>query len=140
MIRYLADTHILLWAMESDLNQSKLPEKAKSILLDTDAEIWYSFVNVWEVALKRVRYPELMPYTAQQFEQLCRASGFLPLRTEFKHAITMETLTFDREAAPQDHKDPFDRLLLAQAKSENMFFMTHDHLMPFYHENCIVMV
>ena len=66
-------------------------------------------------------------FTAWQFERLCRESAYVPLATDFKHAITMETLNYDRESAPQDHNDPFDRLLLAQAKSENMLFLTHDH-------------
>ena len=139
-MKYLADTHILLWAMENDLEHSALPEKARNILLDADSEIYYSFVNVWEVALKRARHPDKIPYTAEQFEALCRASGFLPLNTTFQHAFTMESLRYDRDSAPQDHNDPFDRLLLAQAKSEKMLFMTHDRLIPFYHESCIVSV
>lgn len=139
-MRYLADTHILLWAMESDLEESRLPEKAKEILLNVQSEIYYSFVKVWEVALKHARHPELISYTAQQFEHLCRVSGFVPLVTEFKHAYMMESLRYDRESAPQVHNDPFDRLLLAQAKSENMLFITHDHLIPFYHECCVVAV
>ena len=57
-MKYLADTHILLWAMENDLEQSKLPEKAKLILLDADSEIYFSYVNVLEMALKHIRYPE----------------------------------------------------------------------------------
>ena len=139
-MKYLADTHILLWAMENDLEQSKLPEKAKLILLDADSEIYFSFVNVWEVALKHIRHPEKIPYSAHQFEELCRASGFIPLAVDFKHAIMMEALNYDRASAPQDHNDPFDRLLLAQAKAENIMFMTHDHLIPFYNENCVVSV
>ena len=139
-MKYLADTHILLWAMENDLEQSRLPERAKQIFLDPDSEIYYSFINVWEVALKRTRHPEKIPYTARQFERLCRESGYVPLATDFKHAITAETLNYDRESAPQDHNDPFDRLLLAQAKSEDMLFLTHDHLIPFYHESCVVSV
>ena len=139
-MKYLADTHILLWAMENDMEQSKLPKKAKQILMDSDAEIYYSFVNVWEVALKRARHPEKIPYSAKQFEQLCRQSGFIPLTTVFKHAIEMEKLKYDSESAPQDHNDPFDRLLLAQAKAEGMKFITHDHLIPYYHENCAVLV
>ena len=139
-MKYLADTHILLWAMEDDVEHSKLPERAKQIFLDPESEIFYSFVNVWEVALKHTRHPEIIPYGAWQFEQFCRASGFVPLATDFKHAIEMETLNFNREAAPQDHNDPFDRLLLAQAKSEKMLFLTHDHLIPFYNESCVVLV
>ena len=139
-MKYLADTHILLWAMENDLEHSALPEKAREILSDADSEIFYSFVKVWEVALKRARHPDIIPYTAAQFEALCRASGFLPLGTTFRHAFAMESLRYDRASAPQDHNDPFDRLLLAQAKAERMLVMTHDRLIPFYRESCVVSV
>ena len=48
-MRYFCDTHILLWALEDD---TKLPAKAREIILDDKSEIFYSFVNVWEVAIK----------------------------------------------------------------------------------------
>lgn len=139
-MKYLADTHILLWALENDQEHSRLPEKAMNIFLDADSAIYFSFVNVWEVALKRARHPDKIPYTSEQFAALCRASGFLPLKTTFRHAFVMESLRYDRDVAPQEHNDPFDRLLLAQAKAEKMLFVTHDHLIPFYRESCVVSV
>ena len=126
--------------MENELEHSKLPEKAKAIFLDGSSEIYYSFINVWEVALKRSLHPENIPYTAEQFDLLCRASGYIPLATAIRHAIIMESLVYDRQAAPQEHSDPFDQLLLAQAKAENMLFITHDHLIPYYHETCTIIV
>lgn len=140
MMRYLADTHILLWAMEDNPDNTKLPQKAKEILLDEDSEIFYSFVNVWEVALRRVNHPEKIPYTAEEFERLCRESDFNLLDTKVVHALEMDKLHYDIGSAKVEHKDPFDRLLLAQAKSEKMLFLTHDHLIPFYNESCVVSV
>ena len=44
------------------------------------------------------------------------------------------------EKAPREHRDPFDRMLLCQAKAENLNFVTHDELIPFYNENCVISV
>ena len=48
MMRYLADTHILLWAMENNLDNTKMPNKAKEIMLDENSEIFYSWNNYSE--------------------------------------------------------------------------------------------
>lgn len=60
--------------------------------------------------------------------------------TKVIHALEMDNLHYDIDNAKVEHKDPFDRLLLAQAKYENMKFLTHDHLIPFYNEECVVKV
>lgn len=57
----------------------------------------------------------------------------------FRHAYMLETLRY-ADNATKKHRDPFDRLLLAQAKVENMFFITHDELIPYYNEPCVVSV
>lgn len=57
-MKYLADTHILLWILAEDLGTSQLSNKAKDILSDDDTELYFSFINVWEVALKRIKHPE----------------------------------------------------------------------------------
>ena len=53
--------------------------------------------------------------------------------------ILLDTLSYSDKAS-RVHKDPFDRLLICQAKSENMLFLTHDELIPFYNESCIISV
>ena len=70
----------------------------------------------------------------------CDASGYFPFDTTFEHAYALKSLYYDSKAAPEKHNDPFDRLLLAQAKVEGMKFMTHDHLILFYNEPCVVLV
>lgn len=139
-MKYLADTHILLWIMEEDLKSTKLSKKALDILNDDDTELYYSFINVWEVALKNTRHPTSFPYNGRDFEKLCRESGFELLETKPMHAIVMGELVYDLETAGKEHKDPYDRILLAQAKSEGLKFLTHDRLIPFYNEDCIVKV
>ncbi len=135
-MNFLADTHILIWALRDDV---KLSAKARDILLNRNNNIYYSFANVWEVAIKHALHKSDMPFSAQCFEELCNMAGDLPLVTSFKHAYIVETLKY-AEVAPRKHRDPFDRLLLAQAKAENMVFLTHDELIPFYNESCIMPV
>ena len=135
-MNYLADTHILIWAIKDDL---KLSAKAREILLNEDNNIYYSFSNVWEIAIKHALHKPNMTFSAQRFEELCRLAGYLSLETRFEHAYMVETLKY-ADNAPREHRDPFDRLLLAQAKLENMLFLTHDELIPYYNEQCIVTV
>ncbi|HBI60561.1 MAG TPA: hypothetical protein DDY31_05030 [Lachnospiraceae bacterium] len=86
-MKYLADTHILLWILAEDLGTSQLSNKAKDILSDDDTELYFSFINVWEVALKRIKHPEKVPYTAAEFEHLCKESGIGLLETIPSHAV-----------------------------------------------------
>ncbi|MBR3525841.1 MAG: type II toxin-antitoxin system VapC family toxin [Lachnospiraceae bacterium] len=136
-MKYLADTHILLWALEDD---PQLPARARDILMDETAEIYYSFANVWEIAIKHSLNKGGILFSAEQFRTLCDEAGFIPLNMRFVHAEAVERLEYDGENAPRDHRDPFDRLLLAQAKTEKMLFITHDSLIPFYHEDCVYSV
>lgn len=135
-MNYLADTHILIWALKDD---PKLSQKARGILLKQENVIFYSFANVWEIAIKHALYKTSVTFSANDFEKLCRQAGFLLLETSCQHACMVETLKY-ADNAPRKHRDPFDRLLLAQAKSENMLFLTHDELLPYYNEPCIVSV
>ena len=59
--------------------------------------------------------------------------GFIELPVRSRHGVDIAKL-------PDIHGDPFDRMLIAQAKAENMSFLTHDSLMPYYKEKCIISV
>ena len=117
-----------------------MPDAARKILMDPSAEIYYSFANVWEVAIKHRKSPDKICYSSEVFESLCHQSGFIPLKTTNKHARMTETLEYDSSSAPEEHNDPFDRLLIAQAKTEGMILISHDHLLPYYHEACVLTV
>ena len=131
----LLDTHILIWALNED---NRLSEKAKELLLDEDNVIYYSSVSVWEVAIKHSIHPDNVSFTGKELAHFCQEAGFLPVEMKDKHVFALETLTRAADAPP--HYDPFDRMLIAQAKSENMSFITHDSLTPYYNEKCIVSV
>ncbi len=135
-MNYLADTHILIWAIT---DSPKLSKKAREILLSENNNIYYSFANVWEIAIKHSLHKSNITFSSQRFEEMCKLAGYSFLETKCNHAFMVETLKH-ADNAPREHRDPFDRLLLAQAKAENMFFLTHDELIPFYNESCIVSV
>ncbi len=135
-MNYLADTHILIWAIT---DSPKLSKKAREILLSENNNIYYSFANVWEIAIKHSLHKSNITFSSQCFEEMCKLAGYSFLETKCNHAFIVETLKH-ADNAPREHRDPFDRLLLAQAKAENMLFLTHDELIPFYNESCIVSV
>ena len=136
-MNYLADTHFLIWSLQGS---PKLSKKGKDILLDENNSIYYSFVNVWDVAIKYALHKDDIPFSLGKFDGFCKQAGFIPLHVKFNHIPVLETLSYARDEAPRNHKDSFDRLLLARAKAENMCFITHDELMPYYHELCVVKV
>lgn len=131
----LLDTHIAIWALNDD---DALSAKARELILDPDNTIYYSVVSVWEVSLKRARRPENIPFDEADFSEGCKEAGFVPLALSDKHVLAVRALS--RPADRKEHNDPFDRLLLSQAKTENLFFLTHDELIPDYGEKCVIPV
>ncbi len=131
----LLDTHILIWALNEDQH---LSEKARELILDPDNAIYYSAVSIWEVAIKHAIRPENVAFTGKELSQYCREAGFLPVEMRDRHVYALETISRAVDAPP--HHDPFDRMLVAQAKAENMSFLTHDSLIPYYNEKCIITV
>ena len=134
-MRVLLDTHIILWAL---IDSEKLPSKAREIISDTENEIFYSLVSAWEVAIKHLSHPDRIPVSENDFLDYCNQTDYNQLTVSENHILTLKTL-HRLEDAPS-HNDPFDRLLLSQAKSEGMVFMTHDSLIPYYNEPCILAV
>lgn len=128
----LLDTHMAIWAL---LDSPKMTNKAKQLITDPDNTIYYSVVSVWEVLLKHSGHPNNMDLSAEVFSDSCKDAGFIPLALLDKHVITAGRFPLEVEG----HKDPFDRLLLAQAKTENMSFLTHDRRLSNYPEKCIIL-
>ena len=131
----LLDTHILIWALNED---HQLSEKAKELILDPNNIIYYSSISIWEIAIKHAIHTENVEFSGKELAAFCREAGFLPLEMREKHVFYLETISRP-EDAPK-HNDPFDRMLIAQAKAENMSFLTHDSLIPCYNEKCIISV
>jgi PIN domain nuclease of toxin-antitoxin system len=132
-MKVILDTHMLLWALSGD---ERLPDKAKRIIEREDNDIYYSLVSIWEVELKHILHPDLMTTGARKLTEYCRESGFLRLPVSEESIYELHTLVRSPEAKP--HKEPFDRLLICQAKTEDMLFITHDSLLAGYDEPCVV--
>ena len=131
----LLDTHILIWALNED---PRLPEKAREMILDQNNAVYYSAVSTWEISIKHANHPDNVKFTGKELAKFCEEAGFLPVEMRDKHVFALETITRS-EGAPVHH-DPFDRMLIAQAKAENLSFLTHDALLPYYNERCIIAV
>ena len=129
------DTHIVLWAIA---DTAKLSDEVIKILEKESNEVFYSVASVWEVAIKHKIKPENMPVSEEEFVALCEKIGFIRLPVETGHIFLLKTLARS-EDAPK-HNDPFDRMLLAQAKYENLKLLTHDSQFPYYGENCVMSV
>ena len=117
-MEFLFDTHLLLWIIEGS---DKLPNKVKDILENPKNEIFYSIASMWEVAIKYGK--KKLDVSGREFMHYCEE---------------LETLR-RLEDAPY-HNDPFDRLLLAQAKADNMLFITHDKMFLGYDEPYLTLV
>ena len=121
-MRYLLDTHIVIWAM---VGSRKLSDSARLILQDTGNVFYVSSASIWEVSIKHSARPNEIPVTSEQMIRFCRNSGIVELPVSFGHAQRVSLL-------PLHHNDPFDRMLVAQASEENLLLVSHDHRLPQY--------
>ena len=119
MPRLLLDTHVLLWALE---DSQALSADARQSIADTRNEVFVSAVSIWEMAIKRslgkLRAPDNLADTVQE-------AGFAALPITLAHAEQAGML-------PPHHRDPFDRMLVAQALAEGLVVVTDDALIPKY--------
>lgn len=121
-MRILLDTHLLLWSVASS---RRLPKAARSIILDAANEVFYSAASVWEIAIKSaLRRTDFKADPAALVRALARG-GFSELPVTAAHAV--------RVAGMQAlHRDPFDRLLVAQSLAEPMTLLTNDKALVRY--------
>lgn len=116
-LRLLLDTHALLWWLGGD---PRLSKKATDAIDDDESEIFASAASVWEISTKfRIRKLELSPAIAADIGAAIASQGFLGLPISVEHARLAGSL-------PGKHKDPFDRMLFAQAMIESMTLVTKE--------------
>ena len=125
-MKLLLDTHVLLWTIAGD---DRLPEKAKELILQEENEIYFSIISLWEIQIKYLLHPaEMKP--AEYVMKCCEKADFHLLNLSSESICKLAELSRP-ESAPK-HKDPFDRMLICQAVTEDMLFLTHDTLLPDY--------
>ena len=115
-MRCLPDTHLLVWAAEQD---KRLPQDANVILNDPSNEIFFSVASLWEISIKTRLGRSDFQINPFALASGLLAEGYIELPITRSHALAVFNL-------PSLHKDPFDRLLIAQAIEENLTLLTVD--------------
>jgi PIN domain nuclease of toxin-antitoxin system len=115
-MEYLLDTHTFLWFINGD---NQLSEKAKNAILDSEAVKYLSIVSLWEIAIKvslgklslEMNYPDLRRHVID--------NGFEILPITFEHTAALIDLALH-------HRDPFDRMIISQALSQQLMVIGKD--------------
>jgi PIN domain nuclease of toxin-antitoxin system len=121
-MRFLLDTHIFLWFIKGDARFSR----AIKLKIQRASEIYISSASIWEAAIK-IRLNKLDADLGLIVEAIDK-SGFLELPITAVHAAAILSL-------PDIHRDPFDRILVAQAMTEPLTFLTADSLLKNYSDH-----
>jgi PIN domain nuclease of toxin-antitoxin system len=118
MKKLLLDTHALIWWW---LDDPQLSAAARLAINDTDGEVWVSAATAWEIMTKQRlgKLPELPPDLLLNYEALLRADGFKAMPISTAHALRAGS-------HPAAHRDPFDRMLAAQAAIEGAVMVSCD--------------
>lgn len=121
-MKLLLDTHLLLWAAgEPD----KLPQAALSVIQNPDNDLIFSAASLWEVAIKRGLGRADFAVDPRLLRRGLFDNGYQELPVTSEHAVALEGL-------PPIHKDPFDRILIAQATIEGITLLTVDNMVARY--------
>ena len=110
----LLDTHAFLWAIDND---PQLSQKAREAIINGNNVVFVSAATAWEISIKKA-IGKLQVPNGDYLEEL-KVHRFTPLAITTEHALAVENL-------PSHHKDPFDRILVAQAQLENLTLVTRD--------------
>ncbi len=122
-MKYLLDTNVFLWSSGAP---EKLNKQATSLLSSISSELYLSAASSWEIAIKFALGSLALPKPPSQFiPHAMRTLALRSLNITHLHSLTAGAL-------PRHHRDPFDRMLIAQARSEVMVLMTSDTVFKKY--------
>jgi PIN domain nuclease of toxin-antitoxin system len=121
-MRLLLDTHLLLWAGGKP---GRLSANARRLVNDAGNELMFSAASLWEIVIKRGLGRDDFQVDPRLFRRGLLDNGYIELPVGSEHAVAIEGL-------PLLHKDPFDRILIAQATVEGIILLTADPLMAQY--------
>lgn len=119
---YLLDTHIVIWLAQEP---QKLDERLKALLLNKNVKVYFSTVNLWEVAIKKALGKAGFDVDVKLLYQHLIENQYLELPVLSRHCLLVQDL-------PLYHKDPFDRLIIAQTMSKNFTLITKDTIISQY--------
>lgn len=115
-MKLLLDTHLLLWAASDSKHLSK---KAKKLLNDNENQLFFSVASIWEIIIKNQLGRNDFSINATAFRRSLIDNSYIELPILGKHTLTLAQLA-------DIHKDPFDRILLAQSISEGLTLLSAD--------------
>jgi PIN domain nuclease of toxin-antitoxin system len=123
-VNLLLDTHLLLWAAGEP---AKLPGSARVQIEDESNALLFSAASLWEIAIKRGLGRADFQVDVRRLRRGLLDNGYIEVPVSSLHAITVDAL-------PMLHKDPFDRILIAQATAEGVVLLTSDQALAPYGE------
>jgi len=121
-MKLLLDTHLLLWAAGAP---SRLSRKARALIADEANELLFSAASLWEVVIKNTLGRDDFRVDARELRLALLDNGYKEVPVTSLHAVALADL-------PALHKDPFDRILLAQAMREDATLLTTDEMLSGY--------
>src|SRR5581483_2906342 len=121
-MRLLLDTHVLLWAVAAS---RRLPKSTRALLLDAENEVFYSAASVWEMSIKASLRRSDFKIDVEEFHASLPQAAFSELAVRSVHTVAVSKL-------PPVHRDPFDRILVAQAMLEPLVRLTNDVILTKY--------
>jgi len=121
-VNLLLDTHILLWAASDTI---QLSTDAKELILDQENTLYFSAASLWEIVIKSGLGRDDFKVDSHLLRRGLVENGYLELPITSRHALAVSQL-------PDIHKDPFDRILVAQAQAEGFLLLTADELVVRY--------
>jgi PIN domain nuclease of toxin-antitoxin system len=121
-LKLILDTHLLLWAAG---DPKRLPKAARVLIEDIENELLFSAASLWEIAIKRSLGRQDFQVDARLMRRGLLDNGYSELPITSEHAVNVDHL-------PPTHKDPFDRVLVAQAIVEGIILLTNDHRLAGY--------
>ncbi len=121
-MKLLLDTHLLLWAAG---DQGRLSRAARALIENPDNELIFSAASLWEIAIKRTLGRDDFRADPRLLLRGLLDNGYLELPVTSEHALALDDL-------PAIHKDPFDRILVAQATVEGMVLLSTDPVVARY--------
>jgi PIN domain nuclease of toxin-antitoxin system len=121
-VKLLLDTHLLLWTAEGSRRLSRV---ARTLINDPGNEVVFSVASLWEIAIKRSLGRDDFQLDPRLLRRGLLDNGYVELPITSEHALATDSL-------PSIHKDPFDRILIAQAIVEGITLLTVDPLVKRY--------
>jgi PIN domain nuclease of toxin-antitoxin system len=121
-MRFLLDTHFVVWV---PIDSPRISTQARSILMDQENQFVFSVSSIWEIAIKKALGRPDFPHDPREMRRRLIDNGYEELTIKSQHVVLVDSI-------PLIHKDPFDRILIAQALVEGITLLTADPVIAKY--------